>query len=358
MANLGKREIVDRVISILSGDEFNSKKVDQYFAANARIVGNGMEISYEKWRENIEDMPILFSKITVDRVIEEDDIIAVWLTFVNKQTEPMFGIEPTEETFETKAVQAFEIKGGKIAQLEILEDREPAYEHLGLLDGDLHADIISNQYLSVLNRVLRHDLRTSVNLINAYAASLTEDTDTDLAEAVSQIQTVTGDLLDTAEKARTLQQAALDTEVAPQPVDVSAVVQEVTNDYTEQATLDIQPLTTDDITVQTDRTLLRIVLNELIENAVVHAAQSQPTVTVSVEHGPPTELVVADSGPGIPEEELVPIRTKEETQLLHGSGIGLWVVQWGVTRLHGELSFDTNPNDGTTVSIQLPDLPS
>jgi len=41
-----------------------------------------------------------------------------------------------------------------------------------------------------------------------------------------------------------------------------------------------------------------------------------------------------------------------ETDLNHGSGIGLWLVRWTATTLEGDLDFDTS--DGTTVTVRLP----
>lgn len=42
----------------------------------------------------------------------------------------------------------------------------------------------------------------------------------------------------------------------------------------------------------------------------------------------------------------------KETKLHHGSGLGLWLVWWGVDRLGGEVWFDVD--GGTTVTLALP----
>jgi PAS domain S-box-containing protein len=51
--------------------------------------------------------------------------------------------------------------------------------------------------------------------------------------------------------------------------------------------------------------------------------------------------------------ELAVLETGEETALEHGSGLGLWLVEWGVASLGGEVDFVTNEN-GTTAVIELP----
>jgi signal transduction histidine kinase len=63
---------------------------------------------------------------------------------------------------------------------------------------------------------------------------------------------------------------------------------------------------------------------------------------------------VRDNGPGIPEDELVPLQEGTETPLKHGSGLGLWLVEWGISRLGGTIQFDANEPRGTVVWLRLP----
>lgn len=43
------------------------------------------------------------------------------------------------------------------------------------------------------------------------------------------------------------------------------------------------------------------------------------------------------------------------TPLEHGSGLGLWVAKWGVTRLGGTLSLERTEPRGTTATVRVPD---
>jgi Signal transduction histidine kinase len=77
-------------------------------------------------------------------------------------------------------------------------------------------------------------------------------------------------------------------------------------------------------------------------------------VTVTVEDRPDGCVVtIVDDGPGIPEEELMPIKAETETHLQHGRGLGLWQLRWCVDNLNGQLSFKTDA--GTAVRITVPD---
>jgi len=62
---------------------------------------------------------------------------------------------------------------------------------------------------------------------------------------------------------------------------------------------------------------------------------------------------VIDNGPGLPDQEQKVLSEGVETPLIHGSGLGLWMVNWIVTTHDG--SIDTTVTDeGTTVTVTLP----
>jgi len=78
-------------------------------------------------------------------------------------------------------------------------------------------------------------------------------------------------------------------------------------------------------------------------------------VTVGVEPGPETVTVrVADDGPKIPEEESGVLTGGESLgPLYHGSGLGLWLINWIVKRSDGTLEFSENQPRGNVVTIEL-----
>jgi len=46
-------------------------------------------------------------------------------------------------------------------------------------------------------------------------------------------------------------------------------------------------------------------------------------------------------------------RRGTETPLRHGSGIGLWIVKWGIDHLGGRISFAEREPQGTTVTVAV-----
>jgi len=64
---------------------------------------------------------------------------------------------------------------------------------------------------------------------------------------------------------------------------------------------------------------------------------------------------IADDGPPIPKTEIDALQEDVETSsTFHGTGVGLWVMQWCVESLGGELTFEENSPRGNVVSISLP----
>nr|WP_272913175.1 ATP-binding protein [Halolamina rubra] len=102
---------------------------------------------------------------------------------------------------------------------------------------------------------------------------------------------------------------------------------------------------------------LRLALEELVENAVVHGGEA-PTVELRAEpfDAAPDEwvdLLVVDDGPGIPEAERAAVTgARDITQLQHGSGLGLWLVRWAVESVGGDVGFERR-DDRTVVRLRL-----
>ncbi|WP_222916773.1 PAS domain S-box protein [Natrinema sp. SYSU A 869] len=213
------------------------------------------------------------------------------------------------------------------------------------------------QYLQVLNRVLRHNLRNDLTVVIGYAELLRERLDDpELAAAADTLRETATDLAGTSEKTRAIQHA-LDRDSDLQPVDVAATAEEaVTETETEDATVSVS--TDGDCWAWADSGL-RLVIENLLENAIQYGG-STPIVDVSVSRdGERVELAVADDGPGIPPAETAVVTGETDiTQLTHSSGLGLWLVRWMVDSYGGSISFATSALGGSRIEIGLEAAPS
>ncbi|MFC7077203.1 histidine kinase N-terminal 7TM domain-containing protein [Haloarcula halophila] len=212
------------------------------------------------------------------------------------------------------------------------------------------------QRLDVLNRVIRHNLRNEMTVVMGHADLIEGRSDDEAVEASAETIKASGNrLLATGEKAREFEQLR-GTETGTESVDVTELVQARTTelraefpDATVEAVLPSSPTT-----VETDPRVLSLVISSLLENALAHNETDDPRVVLTVELLPPggIEITISDNGPGIEAEELAPIQKGRETSLEHTTGIGLWIVSWGVSMLGGEIEFDTD-GEGTVVTLRL-----
>ena len=209
-----------------------------------------------------------------------------------------------------------------------------------------------DERLTVINRVLRHDLRNSLNIVIGELNEARKRADSDMeARYESALDTAT-DLLARTEKIREidtlLEQSDEDT-----PVDLNEVVARTVERFrSEYAGVTFTAQLASQSAVTTTKGVETAVEN-VVENACEHNDADDPEVTVVVEtSGSAVRVRVHDNGSGIPPQELEPIREGDESALSHTSGIGLWLVHWVVERASGDLSFDRR--DGQTVTLRFP----
>jgi len=242
---------------------------------------------------------------------------------------------------------------------EELQDSRGTHVGYTLVFRDVTAERRREQRLEVLNRILRHNLRNDLNAVQGFLQAAEDRVaDEETAAMLERARRTTRSLMGVGENARSIE-AALQSDRDRTTVDLSALAGAVADDLARdhpEATVDVAvPAGT---TLETDRQLLRTVLENLVENGIVHGTGQEPGVTVRLEAAADTSgaevttLVVADDGPGIPDHELEVIRAGEETDLAHGSGLGLWLVDWGVRSLGGTVDFETGPG-GTTVRLSF-----
>nr|WP_233739829.1 ATP-binding protein [Halovenus carboxidivorans] len=145
---------------------------------------------------------------------------------------------------------------------------------------------------------------------------------------------------------------SINTEYDRRPTDLVAVV----GDIVEQAGENYPDLS---VTVDApDRLVVpaypsvETALWELVENVGEYAGES-PTAEITLrERGESAVITIADDGPGLPDAERDVLQTGTETQLVHGSGLGLWSVYWVAMSHRGDLDIETD--GGTRVTLTLP----
>lgn len=215
------------------------------------------------------------------------------------------------------------------------------------------------QRLRLLNRIVRHNLRNDMNVLIGYAdrlkAAVEDETLETTAETVLDIATEVGTM---SESIAQIEEIARPDATERVPTNLCDVVRSTVEDVrAEYPDVDLTVDARADVRVVADRGV-HYAITHAIENAIEHNDRSEPSVSVTVSDDPSTNrgmIEIADDGPKIPEIEIDVLDDEVETDsTYHGSGVGLWVMQWCIDSLGGELRFDENEPRGNIVRILLP----
>jgi PAS domain S-box-containing protein len=227
--------------------------------------------------------------------------------------------------------------------------------HYVAIERDITERKRTQQRLEVLNRVLRHDVRNAVAVLQGNAIRLRDEFDAeDDALAIDRIAARADDLHSSVEKARTVEKA-LDT-THTDPVNVRALVESQRDAFEERhpegrLAVDVPP----GLWVDGNHTL-EAAVEEALENGFEHTDSSSPTVrVVATDRGDDqVDICIMDDGPGVPLNERRVLENGEESPLQHGSGLGLWLMKWVVSSLGGDIDISERGTGGTVVTFTLP----
>lgn len=107
-----------------------------------------------------------------------------------------------------------------------------------------------------------------------------------------------------------------------------------------------------------DPDLLALALHNLLINALKFTKGSDTIELRAFEDGSQVVIEVADTGPGIPENETAYIWEElyrgEAARGIPGSGLGLALVKAIITRHQGEISLRSRSGEGTVFTVRLP----
>ncbi|MDS0220812.1 ATP-binding protein [Haloarcula sp. S1AR25-5A] len=210
----------------------------------------------------------------------------------------------------------------------------------------------------VLFRVLRHDLRNDLNVALGHIGELQRsaaergEMSPESKARVERLNDSIDDIITTTEKARQIEFAFDADRRAQQPIDLVPYVRDHVRTITEA-----HPETTVELDLPEQSRvyadwMLDTVLQNVIENAVIHCEES-PTLYITVEeHDRSVFVHVGDNCPSIPQHERDVLGSGTETPLKHSKGVGLWLTTWIVESYGGAVHLTTT-DDGNTVTLEF-----
>jgi signal transduction histidine kinase len=208
-----------------------------------------------------------------------------------------------------------------------------------------------------------HELRTPLTVIKGNVdlmrrmKSLDEESLTSIDQEAGRLTRLVGGLLLLA------QAESGSVSLNMQPVEVDTLLLEVFQEMKVLAgeKVELQLTEIDQIQVNGDRDRLKQVLLNLVGNAIQYTPQGGEVFLSLGKVAGPARLIIRDTGPGIPSEDLPHIferfyraeksRTRGKAT---GFGLGLSIVHWIVDKHGGRIEVDSKDGQGTTFCIWLP----
>lgn len=255
--------------------------------------------------------------------------------------------------------------------LSLIEDQKEAEEQVARLNRELEERVqlrtaqlaAANRELEAFSYSVSHDLRAPLRAIagfseavnTGYAALLDEEGQHYLEriqESARRMGKLIDDLLNFSRLTRM--------DVNPQPVDLSQAAREIADTYVSQEPtrrIDVDIL--DGLLAEGDAALLKIVLENLISNAVKFTGGKEQAIIkigAQMQEGKPV-FFVQDNGAGFSMEYahklFVPFQRLHTPQEFPGTGIGLSIVQRIIHRHGGRIWVEAKPGEGATFFFTL-----
>jgi signal transduction histidine kinase len=216
-------------------------------------------------------------------------------------------------------------------------------------------------------RRMSHDLRSPMNAIIGYSRllgrRLADRLDEREARNLANIETSSGNLLNLINDILDLSRIeAGHSEVNVQPVDVRSLAGECADalESIVQEGVELRRELEDVGEVSTDPERLRQVVMNLFGNATKFTTRGSITLSLRLDDGA-VELSVADTGVGIPPEDLPHIFDefrqveRQGGEQTEGTGLGLAIAKKTVELLEGELTAASEVGVGTTFTVRIND---
>ncbi|NLO03682.1 MAG: PAS domain-containing sensor histidine kinase [Bacteroidales bacterium] len=228
----------------------------------------------------------------------------------------------------------------------------------------------SDRLKSVFLTNLSHEIRTPIHIITNFTRMLTEgglknSERTELSDAIIQNGKQLMNMIN-----NTIHLSKIETgtvEVSYKFCEVNTLIKNLYNHYNAliPESRPVKLLMYLDVPnpafgFKTDSHLLKEILELLIDNAIKYTLKGEILIKYEMERNEQVIFTVSDTGIGIQQEEINNIfsrfyRIKNEiNDTTSGSGIGLPIAKQFIQLLGGELTLNTKPGKGTTISFSLP----
>lgn len=210
-----------------------------------------------------------------------------------------------------------------------------------------------SRHLTVMQRVMRHNMRNDLGKVRGWTELMSEESDREQRAAqFAVVETVLDKWSGMTERIKEIKQVLEPEDDGLTTTQPDTLITDVVSDLRQEheaATILSEVPNGNWAQVPTT---LREAVRELVDNAVKLNEAATVEVELVESEGDWVEVCVRDDGSGMPQMEADVLETGEETPLNHGEGLGLWMVRMVTTQAGGEVVVTTT--DGTEVRLRVP----
>lgn len=216
--------------------------------------------------------------------------------------------------------------------------------------------IQEKEYIKVLNRILRHNLRNKLTVILGNSRMIRDNTGNpeikELAENTVKSSSKIDQLVDESDKARDIINSNLKiTSVQLQPIISNGVESALSRFDKGKVNVNCNK----DIYVNANKKL-NVVIESLVDNGIRYNNKEEPKVNIDCENTEDnsTLIKIRDFGESIPKQEADIINNVDDlSKTEHGSGLGLWISRWIINKLDGNIEIISKNIDGNIIKIEF-----
>ena len=239
-----------------------------------------------------------------------------------------------------------------------------ALSHANLVEELERANRVRSEFVATVS----HELRTPLNIILGYGDLLLTDTFGPLNdEQRSTLQRMDRrarellDLVNSTLEASRLERGQVPIDVKPTSLrELLGMIDAETHELQERAAIRLRiDVPDEDVELRTDPAKLRVVVKNLVVNALKFTERGSITVRVTMRDGG-VAIEVADTGIGIPRDALALVFQAFRqahgggAQSHGGVGLGLFIVARFVELLRGTVAVESEVGRGSTFRVELP----
>lgn len=311
------------------------------------------QIQLETYFENLHPADKATVEQNIARHLRDRKPYVTELRLRTKQGEYKWFLDCGSTRFDEKGAPTLtagciiDINERKKAEEKILHQNEQLEKANGELD----------RFVYSVSHDLRAPLSSILGLTNLYNLSSEgkerESIISLIKERALTLDSFISEILDYSRNART--------ELNTVPTNLNSLVHDILKGLTYVPGFERVRIDTDipeALELRTDRARLKMVLNNLISNAIKYSDKQRESFVViqATVNGSECDLSVRDNGIGIKPEHHARIFDMfyQAHDKAHGSGLGLYIVKETLQRLKGRITFQSEYGKGSTFTIHVP----